>query len=93
MTLSDVAIERPVLTWMLVIALATFGVLGYLRTGVDQYPADADGAARARLARSQLVCTGVGLARTGVGRAHTPSNSPPHVFMIDLLSTGLESAS
>ena len=38
MTLSDVAIERPVLTWMLVIALATFGVLGYMRTGVDQFP-------------------------------------------------------
>ena len=38
MTLSDIAIDRPVLTWMLVIALATFGVLGYLRTGVDQFP-------------------------------------------------------
>ncbi|MCA9511950.1 MAG: efflux RND transporter permease subunit, partial [Myxococcales bacterium] len=38
MTLSDVSIERPVLTWMIVIALATFGVLGYQRTGVDQYP-------------------------------------------------------
>jgi len=37
-TLSDVSIERPVLTWMIVIALATFGVLGYQRTGVDQYP-------------------------------------------------------
>jgi HAE1 family hydrophobic/amphiphilic exporter-1 len=37
-TLSDIAIDRPVLTWMLVIALATFGVLGYMRTGVDQYP-------------------------------------------------------
>ena len=38
MTLSDVAIDRPVLTWMLVIALATLGVLGYPRTGVDQFP-------------------------------------------------------
>ena len=38
MTLSDMSIDRPVLTWMLVIALGTFGVLGYLRTGVDQYP-------------------------------------------------------
>ncbi|MEE3331417.1 MAG: efflux RND transporter permease subunit, partial [Myxococcota bacterium] len=38
MTLSDLAIDRPVLTWMLVIALATFGILGYQRTGVDQYP-------------------------------------------------------
>jgi len=37
-TLSDVAIDRPVLTWMLVIALGTFGVLGYMRTGVDQFP-------------------------------------------------------
>ncbi|MEE2665369.1 MAG: efflux RND transporter permease subunit [Myxococcota bacterium] len=38
MTLSDLSIDRPVLTWMMVIALATFGVLGLLRTGVDQYP-------------------------------------------------------
>ena len=38
MTLSDLSIDRPVLTWMLVIALGTFGVLGYQRTGVDQYP-------------------------------------------------------
>ena len=38
MSLSDVSIERPVLTWMMVLALATFGVLGFMRLGVDQYP-------------------------------------------------------
>jgi HAE1 family hydrophobic/amphiphilic exporter-1 len=38
MTLSDVAIERPVLTWMMILALIVFGVLGYNRLGVDQYP-------------------------------------------------------
>ena len=38
MTLSDLSIDRPVLTWMMVIALATFGVLGLMRTGIDQYP-------------------------------------------------------
>ncbi len=38
MSLSDLAIERPVLTWMLTLALATFGVMGFLRLGVDRYP-------------------------------------------------------
>ena len=38
MTLSDLAIERPVLTWMMTLALIVFGVLGYNRLGVDQYP-------------------------------------------------------
>ncbi len=38
MTLSDVAIRRPVLTWMLMLALVVFGVLGFRRLGVDQYP-------------------------------------------------------
>jgi hydrophobe/amphiphile efflux-1 (HAE1) family protein len=38
MSLSDLSIERPVLTWMLTLALATFGVLGFLRLGVDRYP-------------------------------------------------------
>ena len=38
MTLSDVAIERPILTWMMTLALIVFGVLGYNRLGVDQYP-------------------------------------------------------
>jgi HAE1 family hydrophobic/amphiphilic exporter-1 len=36
--LSDLSIERPVLTWMMTAALATFGVLGFLRLGVDRYP-------------------------------------------------------
>ena len=38
MTLSDVAIRRPILTWMMTLALIVFGVLGYQRLGVDQYP-------------------------------------------------------
>jgi HAE1 family hydrophobic/amphiphilic exporter-1 len=37
-SLSDLSIRRPVLTWMMTLALATFGVLGFLRLGVDQYP-------------------------------------------------------
>jgi hydrophobe/amphiphile efflux-1 (HAE1) family protein len=37
-SLSDLSIKRPVLTWMMVLALATFGVLGFLRLGVDRYP-------------------------------------------------------
>ncbi|NNL65533.1 MAG: efflux RND transporter permease subunit [Myxococcales bacterium] len=38
MTLSDLSIRRPVLTWMMTLALIVFGVLGYQRLGVDQYP-------------------------------------------------------
>jgi HAE1 family hydrophobic/amphiphilic exporter-1 len=38
MTLSDVSIERPILTWMMILALIVFGVLGYNRLGVDQFP-------------------------------------------------------
>ncbi len=38
MTLSDVAIQRPILTWMVTLALIVFGVLGYSRLGLDQYP-------------------------------------------------------
>ena len=38
MTLSDLSIERPVLTWMMMVALGVFGVLGYGRLGVDQFP-------------------------------------------------------
>ncbi len=38
MSLSDVAIRRPVLTWMMMAALVVFGVLGYSRLGVDQFP-------------------------------------------------------
>ncbi len=38
MTLSDVSVDRPILTWMMIFALIVFGVLGYNRLGVDQYP-------------------------------------------------------
>ncbi|MBW2312873.1 MAG: efflux RND transporter permease subunit [Deltaproteobacteria bacterium] len=38
MTLSDLSIRRPILTWMMTLALIVFGVLGYQRLGVDQYP-------------------------------------------------------
>ncbi len=38
MSLSELSIQRPVLTWMMTLALATFGVLGFMRLGVDQYP-------------------------------------------------------
>ncbi|MFT5696777.1 MAG: HAE1 family hydrophobic/amphiphilic exporter-1, partial [Myxococcota bacterium] len=38
MSLSDISIERPILTWMMILALIVFGVLGYNRLGVDQYP-------------------------------------------------------
>jgi len=34
----DLFIERPVLTWMLTLSLLVFGVLGYARLGVDQFP-------------------------------------------------------
>ena len=34
----DFFIERPVLTWMLTLSLLVFGVLGYARLGVDQFP-------------------------------------------------------
>jgi HAE1 family hydrophobic/amphiphilic exporter-1 len=36
--LIDLCIQRPVLTWMLVLSLIVFGVLGYNRLGVDRYP-------------------------------------------------------
>ena len=38
MTLSDVSIQRPILTWMMTLALIVFGILGYQRLGVDQFP-------------------------------------------------------
>ena len=38
MSLSDLSINRPVLTWMMALALATFGVLGFVRLGIDRYP-------------------------------------------------------
>ncbi len=34
----DVFIRRPILTWMLTLSLVVFGVLGFARLGVDQYP-------------------------------------------------------
>jgi HAE1 family hydrophobic/amphiphilic exporter-1 len=36
--LSDVAIHRPILTWMMTLALLVFGVLGFMRLGIDQFP-------------------------------------------------------
>ncbi|HEB89148.1 MAG TPA: efflux RND transporter permease subunit [Deltaproteobacteria bacterium] len=38
MSLSDLSIDRPILTWMMILALIVFGVLGYNRLGVDQFP-------------------------------------------------------
>jgi HAE1 family hydrophobic/amphiphilic exporter-1 len=37
-TLSDLSIRRPVFTWMMVLALATFGVMGLRDLGVDRFP-------------------------------------------------------
>lgn len=38
MTLSDVSIRRPILTWMMMLSLIVFGLLGYFNMGVDAYP-------------------------------------------------------
>jgi len=38
MTLSDLAIRRPIFTWMTMLALVVFGLLGYGRLGIDQFP-------------------------------------------------------
>jgi HAE1 family hydrophobic/amphiphilic exporter-1 len=38
MNLADICIRRPVLTLMLMTSLLVFGVLGYTRLGVDQFP-------------------------------------------------------
>ena len=38
MSLSDISIDRPILTWMMTLGLIIFGILGYNRLGVDQYP-------------------------------------------------------
>jgi HAE1 family hydrophobic/amphiphilic exporter-1 len=38
MSLSDLSIDRPILTWMMILGLIVFGVLGYNRLGVDQFP-------------------------------------------------------
>jgi HAE1 family hydrophobic/amphiphilic exporter-1 len=37
-SLSDLSIRRPVLTWIMMLALAVFGVMGYSRLGVDRFP-------------------------------------------------------
>ena len=37
-TLSELSVRRPILTWMMTLALIVFGVLGYERLGVDQFP-------------------------------------------------------
>jgi len=37
-SLSDLSIQRPILTWMMMLALVVFGVLGFQRLGVDQFP-------------------------------------------------------
>jgi len=37
-TLSDISVDRPILTWMMIFGLIVFGILGYNRLGVDQYP-------------------------------------------------------
>ncbi len=34
----DLFIQRPILTWMVTLSLVVFGVLGFVRLGVDQYP-------------------------------------------------------
>jgi HAE1 family hydrophobic/amphiphilic exporter-1 len=37
-TLSDISIQRPILTSMMMLSLIVFGVLGYFSMGVDAYP-------------------------------------------------------
>jgi len=34
----DLFIRRPIFTWMLILSLVVFGLLGYSRLGVDQFP-------------------------------------------------------
>ncbi len=38
MTLSDIAIKRPVFAWMLMLGLIVFGAIGFSRMGVSQLP-------------------------------------------------------
>ncbi|MHC4494041.1 MAG: efflux RND transporter permease subunit, partial [Planctomycetota bacterium] len=38
MTLADLSIKRPILTWMMTLALIVFGVLGYQRLAIDRLP-------------------------------------------------------
>jgi HAE1 family hydrophobic/amphiphilic exporter-1 len=37
-TLSELSIRRPIFTWMITLALIVFGLLGYARLGIDQFP-------------------------------------------------------
>jgi len=38
MTLADLSIKRPILTWMMMLGLIVFGVLGYQRLAIDRLP-------------------------------------------------------
>ncbi|MFN3466609.1 MAG: efflux RND transporter permease subunit, partial [Candidatus Brocadiales bacterium] len=38
MFLSDVSIRRPIFTTMMMVGLVIFGIIGYLRLGVDEFP-------------------------------------------------------
>jgi HAE1 family hydrophobic/amphiphilic exporter-1 len=38
MTLADLSIKRPILTWMVTLGLIVFGVLGYQRLAIDRLP-------------------------------------------------------
>ncbi len=38
MNLLEIFIRRPILTWMLTLSMLVFGLLGYWRLGVDQFP-------------------------------------------------------
>ncbi|MBW1688745.1 MAG: efflux RND transporter permease subunit, partial [Deltaproteobacteria bacterium] len=38
MTLSELSIKRPILTWMMMLGLIVFGVLGYQRLAIDRLP-------------------------------------------------------
>ncbi|HLA38333.1 MAG TPA: efflux RND transporter permease subunit, partial [Candidatus Brocadiales bacterium] len=38
MFLSEVSIRRPIFTTMMMVGLVIFGVIGYLRLGVDEFP-------------------------------------------------------
>src|SRR5208283_1758255 len=38
MTLSDIAIKKPVFAWMLMAGLVVFGVISYLFMGISQLP-------------------------------------------------------
>ena len=38
MTLSDISIQRPVLTWVMMLMMLVFGIVAWSRLGVDHYP-------------------------------------------------------